>query len=432
VRFEAVLRSGIAAVTIAGVGAAFLILGVAAVSWRTQCAAQPGAGICFGMPAEEAVTPDPSAGIPEPVATPATEVVAAAEFKAPVTDPVVAEPVADESAPVLVAATSAPAATPEPVVPESAPDQLAEVAEMMASTFESLSAMKAAVNAAAVTGGPVQLPGTDLAKETTALAADVAAADPVPEVVAPKPVAVAMAAPAAAPTKRTVKIIPITTSVMTSSAAATAAAIAAAPPGTTNPQQVAAIEPKAIVDALAFADPSAGVPRASRTMKVNDNLVNVRSGPSTESERLLVLKRGDEVRALAVAGDWVEVEVSEGRTGWMLSKFLTDADLTGLPEREAPVETAAAPVAEPAITEPEPELVAEVESSEPTTLSGDVRTVLGAGVNVRSSPSSSAEKLFALPGGRKVSVSETQRGWLKVTDENGRSGWLYENYVSGS
>jgi SH3-like domain-containing protein len=58
--------------------------------------------------------------------------------------------------------------------------------------------------------------------------------------------------------------------------------------------------------------------------------------------------------------------------------------------------------------------------------------VRGAGVNVRASPSSSAEKLFALPGGRKVSVGETERGWLKITDENGRTGWLYEDYVSGS
>ena len=198
-----------------------------------------------------------------------------------------------------------------------------------------------------------------------------------------------------------------------------------------TPSDVAAAQPR--VDAFAFATTADGVPATARTMTVNDNLVNVRTGPSTEAERLLVLKRGDEVQALAVAGDWVEVEVSEGRTGWMLGEFLTEGDLTGLPEREVPVETAAAPVAEePVATEPETELVAEVETTEATSLSGDVRTVRGAGVNVRSSPSSSAEKLFALPGGEQVSVTETQRGWLKVTDDRGRSGWLYEDYVSGS
>jgi uncharacterized protein YgiM (DUF1202 family) len=417
VRFEALLRSGIAAVTIAGVGAAFLILGVAAVSWRSQCASEPGAGICFGMPAEEAVTPDPTAGVPEV----APEAVAAAPApELPVAEPVVADVVAD----VVVATTAAaPVAEPQPK------DQLTEVAEMMASTFETLNAMKAAVNAAAVTGGPVHLPASEPVEGAAASDVEVALAEPmaVAEPAPPRAVAMAMAAPTA-PTTRTVKVIPIAPGGLPQTSAATAAANAAAEPDPISLTDVAAAQSG--VDALAFANTGSSV-AATRMMTVNDNLVNVRSGPSTEAERVLVLKRGDEVKALAVAGDWVEVEVSEGRTGWMLGEFLTEGDLTGLPERDAAVETAATPE-EPVATEPETELVAEVETTEATSLSGDVRTVRGAGVNVRSSPSSSSEKLFALPGGEQVSVTDTQRGWLQVTDDRGRSGWLYEDYVSGS
>ena len=165
-RFEALLRSGIAAVTIAGVGAAFLILGVAAVSWRTQCASEPGAGICFGMPGEEAVAPDPAAGVPEV----APEAVAAAPTPAP--ELPVAEPVVEPVADVVVAAIApALAAEPEPK------DPLVEVAEMMASTFESLNAMKAAVNAAAATGGPVQLQGAEPAAATATPSIEVAVAE---------------------------------------------------------------------------------------------------------------------------------------------------------------------------------------------------------------------------------------------------------------
>ena len=116
---------------------------------------------------------------------------------------------------------------------------------MMASTFESLNAMKAAVNAAAATGGPVQLPGAEPAEATAtpsievavaelaaatepaAAAETVAAADPVVDL-APKPVAMAMAAPSA-PTTRTVKVIPIAPSGLPQTAAATAAANAAQP-----------------------------------------------------------------------------------------------------------------------------------------------------------------------------------------------------------
>jgi uncharacterized protein YgiM (DUF1202 family) len=272
---------------------------------------------------------------------------------------------------------------------------------------------------------------------------DVAVAEVAPAIELPKPQALAIAQPGSAPTKRTVKIIPVGPDGVTESAAATAAAVAVAP-ATAAPIDTAAVEP---ADILAFANPATGTPRA---LEVNDNLVNVRSGPSTESDKLWVLKRGDEVQALAVSGDWVEVEISEGKVGWMLSQFLTDADLTGLPEREAPAaaepvvaEAEVAPAAEPEALETEvvaeaisatapDQLVAEATSDTATDLSGDVRTVRGAGVNVRSSPSSSAAKLFALPGGRKVSVSETQRGWLKVTDDQGRTGWLYEDYVSGN
>lgn len=458
-RFEALLRSGIAAVTIAGVGAAFLILGVAAVSWRTQCAAEPGAGICFGAPAAEAV---PEGAVAGPEFKASADVVA--EVTSAQSDPrlepepqpaeavaestlapaIVPEATTAEPAPTMVAAASQPA--PAPVADPATGPSGGEVAEMMASTFEALTQMKAAVNAAAATGEPVALP-TEHELATSAPAAEVAAAqepafpgaaepapadvavaavEPQAEIALPKPQALAIAQTGTAPTKRTVKVIPVGPEGVTESAAATAAAIAVAP-------ATPAEEPPEV---LAFADPSA-TPTPRRPLEVNDNLVNVRSGPSTDAEKLWVLKRGNEVQALAVSGDWVQVEVSEGKVGWMLREFLTEADLAGLPEEEpsAPAETDVAAVAEPEPA-PEPEveteqLVAEAVTETATELTGDVRTVLGAGVNVRSSPSSGAEKLFALPGGRKVSVSETQRGWLKITDDKGRSGWLYESYVSG-
>jgi uncharacterized protein YgiM (DUF1202 family) len=318
----------------------------------------------------------------------------------------------------------------------------------MASTFEALTEMKAAVNAAAATGEPVSLPTEPELAASAAPEAEVAATQPVlpastsapavadvavaaiepqTEIALPKPQALAIAQTGSAPTKRTVKVIPVGPDGVTESAAVTAAAIAVAPADaeTTEPTEV-----------LAFANPAV-TPTARRALEVNDTLVNVRSGPSTDAEKLWVLERGDEVQALAVAGDWVQVEISEDKSGWMLRDFLTEADLTGLPEQEVPAVTetevaVAEPelVAEPAIVETE-QLVAEAVTDTATELTGDVRTVLGAGVNVRSSPSSGAEKLFALPGGRKVSVSETQRGWLKITDDSGRTGWLYEDYVSG-
>jgi hypothetical protein len=84
------------------------------------------------------------------------------------------------------------------------------------------------------------------------------------------------------------------------------------------------------------------------------------------------------------------------------------------------------PAAEPdAVAEPEPE-------PEPAkaVASGDTRTIVGAGVNVRSGPGKSNGKLFALAGGEKVKVGENRRGWLKITDDQGRSGWIYKSYLN--
>jgi uncharacterized protein YgiM (DUF1202 family) len=37
--------------------------------------------------------------------------------------------------------------------------------------------------------------------------------------------------------------------------------------------------------------------------------------------------------------------------------------------------------------------------------------------------------LFALSGGETVKIVENKRGWLHVTDDQGRSGWIYSDFV---
>ena len=80
---------------------------------------------------------------------------------------------------------------------------------------------------------------------------------------------------------------------------------------------------------------------------------------------------------------------------------------------------------EPA-AEPEPVKVAE---AAPPADSNDLRTVGGSGVSVRSGPGKSHGRLFALRAGEQVKVLENQRGWLKITDDQNRTGWLYQSYL---
>ncbi len=82
-----------------------------------------------------------------------------------------------------------------------------------------------------------------------------------------------------------------------------------------------------------------------------------------------------------------------------------------------------APIAVPKAKKPA------AEPAPKATANADLRTVGGAGVNVRSGPSKSSGKLFALAGGAEVTVKEDRGGWLHVVDAKGRSGWAYKTYL---
>ncbi|MGV3492067.1 MAG: SH3 domain-containing protein [Devosia sp.] len=78
---------------------------------------------------------------------------------------------------------------------------------------------------------------------------------------------------------------------------------------------------------------------------------------------------------------------------------------------------------EPAADEP----ATEVATAEPE---GDLRTVAGSGVNVRSGPGRSNGTLFTLAGGKQVRVLANQNGWLQITDDQNRTGWAYQTYLN--
>jgi hypothetical protein len=116
----------------------------------------------------------------------------------------------------------------------------------------------------------------------------------------------------------------------------------------------------------------------------------------------------------------------------------------GMPVLDAPAPAAAEPapvaVAEAEIVEPEPEpapvvveepSVAPSAEEEPTAsayapVRGGTAIVGRQGANVRSLPQTrGSEVLYALASGEEVTVVETQKGWSKVVDSNGRSGWVW-------
>lgn len=80
------------------------------------------------------------------------------------------------------------------------------------------------------------------------------------------------------------------------------------------------------------------------------------------------------------------------------------------------------PATETAAADPAPSATA--------TAPANLRIVTGSGANVRSGPSTANGALFAVAGGSRVTVTgESKRGWLHITDEQGRDGWIYGDYL---
>lgn len=50
-------------------------------------------------------------------------------------------------------------------------------------------------------------------------------------------------------------------------------------------------------------------------------------------------------------------------------------------------------------------------------------------LRVRSGPTKTSRQVFGIAAGAKVTVSATQKGWVLITAEGGRTGWVYGKFL---
>ncbi len=151
------------------------------------------------------------------------------------------------------------------------------------------------------------------------------------------------------------------------------------------------------------------------TVRVGDSSINVRSGPSQDNKKLFALSAGAEIdvtgKVTGKTGNWVAITDARDRDGWVDASLLDNLDLTGVPVVKNP------PGAEPAAAAP-----AKAASG---------KKVASSGVTVRSGPGKGNKSLFNLAGGSPVTVLDDSKGWLKIKDAQGRTGWAYKSYIRG-
>jgi Meckel syndrome type 1 protein len=405
------MRSGVVVFAGLGAGAAFLIMGIAGVALRAQCPeGRLGLGACASAPLDPVVT-----GSTEPE----LEAASLVAMRQP--------EVAFDPAPVSARAVS-----------------LAKAGGMLSATFELLIAPEAAGGAE-----PQVAAAAAPAAKAAATMAPVAEAEPETEssTMLAKRVVRSVRIDANGDPVLPVSAYSQPTDWVAVASTPAAAAIEAEIDGAAAP---AAGEPAAAETAVASVEPldlpePASAPdtaEPSRQLaRVEGGPTNVRAGPARTHERVFVLAEGTEVEALAATGKWVRIVDAEGRAGWIWGEYLGGLDVSALPAPPPEAEVASlAPAQAPRQAAPDVEATAAAEPEEEVakaapaparkkTASRNVRTVKGQGVNVRSGPSSSAGKLFALAGGVEVTVTDNKRGWLKVTDSRGRTGWAYSSFL---
>lgn len=189
--------------------------------------------------------------------------------------------------------------------------------------------------------------------------------------------------------------------------------VAAAPAATV---EIAALVPEPVAPA-----PSADTILSRQPASLTKNDLIARTFAALDAE--LSITQGGEltarkVRTVAIGPDGLPVKPAEAAS-----------EPAPLMVAEAQIEDTE-PVSAAAEAAPDTE-AAGVEEESPAAsayapVRGGVATVGRQGANVRSQPSTrGSDVLFALAGGQEVTITQTSKGWHKVVDDRGRSGWIW-------
>ena len=139
----------------------------------------------------------------------------------------------------------------------------------------------------------------------------------------------------------------------------------------------------------AFADSNEGVVKA--------DVLNVRSGPSTDNEVIGKLYENNTVKILESSNGWYKIQKNDGQTGWVSGEYITLKSNSG---------------------------------NDSSSDSSFKATVTASVLNVRSGPSTNDIVISKINTGTEVEVLEESNGWYKVKLKNGQVGWASAQYLS--
>lgn len=145
--------------------------------------------------------------------------------------------------------------------------------------------------------------------------------------------------------------------------------------------------------------------------------LNVRSNPSTHGKILGYLENGDMMAFISESGEWYQIEIDEGVSGWVSKKYSTLRNVSSK-ALEVPAED---------------EMMSELsplqpDQGQPTKAMVLVTVGEDSTLNVRSIPSSDGAIVDMLFGGDKLPLMKEQGEWYQVRFEDETTGWISKKY----
>ncbi|MFL6557790.1 MAG: N-acetylmuramoyl-L-alanine amidase, partial [Bacillus sp. (in: firmicutes)] len=138
---------------------------------------------------------------------------------------------------------------------------------------------------------------------------------------------------------------------------------------------------------------------ATGSITISTDLVNIRGGPGLSYPLVEIAKRGETYQVVKEQGDWIEIQLSFGQTGWLVNWLVTN-------DRESnnsQIET----------------------NSDVLTNTGIVN---GDTLNIRQEPSTISSVIGKLNHGTSVTIYSQQNNWLEVGFSNLR-GWVSSEFI---
>ncbi|MFT4412759.1 SH3 domain-containing protein [Fredinandcohnia humi] len=137
--------------------------------------------------------------------------------------------------------------------------------------------------------------------------------------------------------------------------------------------------------------------KAEQTAIINTSVLNVREGPGLSYALVSQVKQDEKYTILEKKNDWVKLELSSGKTGWVASWLIKEESTNSTP---------------------------------PATQTGSSSTIVSTvdGLRLRNGPGTGFQVIGSLNNGNEAEFLENRENWSKVSYK-GQIGWVASEYI---